>query len=250
MVYFLNRTIAEKIIQTPEEEINKAWEPISFPEEHYFITTVFLHNLESQIKTTPNLASGATTFTNWHDMREYPFVNDRYLKNYSDVSSEELIYLLSQPCLFGRKFNLNCTVDGNAHFPLFDFFKKSYLINLVKKNSYFFPIFFILGHNYSNMDDKTFEYKKISIMRLKKINELNNMIDVLRNHIEDLNEKLEKFISGEFANNETNLDESYRYQQIIQKLEKQCKNVEIDFYCSQYKVKGLCNKSSKNQPLK
>ena len=89
------------------------------------------------------------------------------------------------------------------------------------------------------MDDKTFEYKKISIMRLKKINELNNMIDVLRNHIEDLNEKLEKFISGEFANNETNLDESYRYQQIIQKLEKKCKNVEIDFYCSQYKVKAL-----------
>ena len=56
------------------------------------------------------------------------------------------------------------------------------------------------------MDDNTFEYKKISILRLKKINELNNMIDVLRDHIEDLNEKLEKFISGEFANNETNLD--------------------------------------------
>jgi len=89
------------------------------------------------------------------------------------------------------------------------------------------------------MDDKAFEYKKISILRLKKINELNNMIDVLRNHIEDQNEKLENFISGEFANNETNLDESYRYQQIIQNLEKKCKNLEIDFYCSEYKVKAL-----------
>tara|TARA_B100000123_G_scaffold85096_1_gene61503 strand:+ start:4039 stop:4506 length:468 start_codon:yes stop_codon:yes gene_type:complete len=89
------------------------------------------------------------------------------------------------------------------------------------------------------MDDNAFEYKKISILRLKKINELNNMIDVLRDHIEDLNEKLEKFISGEFANNETNLDECYRYQQIIQKLEKKCKNLEMDFYCSEYKVKAL-----------
>lgn len=89
------------------------------------------------------------------------------------------------------------------------------------------------------MDDNTIEYKKISILRLKKINELNSMLETLRNHIEDLNEKLEKFISGEFANNETNLDESYRYQQIIQKLEKKCKNLEMDFYCSEYKVKAL-----------
>ena len=52
------------------------------------------------------------------------------------------------------------------------------------------------------MDDNSHEYKKISILRSKKIHELNKMIEVLRNHIEDLNEKLEKFISGEFANNE------------------------------------------------
>ena len=37
--------VAEKIIETPKEEINKVWEPISFPEEHYFISTIFLHNL-------------------------------------------------------------------------------------------------------------------------------------------------------------------------------------------------------------
>lgn len=121
--FILNRNVAEKIIETPKEEINKVWQPISFPEEHYFISTIFLHNLESQIKTTPNLASGATTFTNWHDMREYPYVNDRYLKNYADVSSEELLYLFSQPCLFGRKFNLKCTVDGKSDFFLFDFLK-------------------------------------------------------------------------------------------------------------------------------
>uniref|UniRef100_A0A6C0F8E9 RING-type domain-containing protein n=1 Tax=viral metagenome TaxID=1070528 RepID=A0A6C0F8E9_9ZZZZ len=106
-------------------------------------------------------------------------------------------------------------------------------------NSYFLPIFFILGLNYSDMDDNSLEYKKISILRSKKIYELNKMIEVLRNHIEDLNEKLEKFISGEFSNNQTNLDECYRYQQIIQKLETKCKNLEIDFYCSEYKVKAL-----------
>ena len=41
------------------------------------------------------------------------------------------------------------------------------------------------------MDDNSLEYKKISILRSKKIHELNKMIEVLRNHIEDLNEKLE-----------------------------------------------------------
>lgn len=89
------------------------------------------------------------------------------------------------------------------------------------------------------MDDNSFEYKKISILRLKKINELNKMIELLRNHIEDQNDKLEKFISGEFANNETNLDESYRFQQIIYKLEKKYKTLETDYYCSEYKVKAL-----------
>lgn len=124
--FILNRNITEKIVGTSQEDINKVWGSIQFAEEHYFITTVFYNNLESQIKTTPNLASGATTFTNWHDMKHYPYVNDRYLKNYSNISSEELNYLLSQPCLFGRKFNAKCTVDDNPNFFIYDFLKNHF----------------------------------------------------------------------------------------------------------------------------
>ena len=57
--------------------------------------------------------------------------------------------------------------------------------------------------------------------------------------MDDNSFEYKKFVSGEFINNETNLDESYRYQQIIQKLEKKYKAIEIDFYCSEYKVNAL-----------
>lgn len=113
--FILNRPITEKIISNSVEFINNIWENIPSAEEHYYITEVYRHNLESQIITTPNLPSGATTFTNWHDMRSYPFVNDRYLKNYHTVSLDEVEYLLKEPCLFGRKFNPNCLVNNQTY---------------------------------------------------------------------------------------------------------------------------------------
>ena len=121
--FILNRPIAEKIVSNPKEYIDKVWGSVQFSEEHYFITEVFRHNLQSQVITTPNLPSGATTFTNWHDMRSYPFVNDRYLKNYSKIVIEEVEYLLKEPCLFGRKFNPGCYIE-NLNISLSEFLKK------------------------------------------------------------------------------------------------------------------------------
>ena len=79
------------------------------PDEHCYLTKLFKSKLDSEIITTPNLASGATTFTNWRDM-DYPYQNHYGLKNYDVITKEEIDYLITQPCLFGRKFNPDCKV--------------------------------------------------------------------------------------------------------------------------------------------
>ena len=110
--FILNRNIAKIICFNSVEKINSIWDNIVFPEEHYFITEVFRNNLTSEIKATPNLASGATTFTNWSGM-DYPYNTRDQLKNYSSIDEEEIDYLIKEPCLFGRKFNPECQVLEN-----------------------------------------------------------------------------------------------------------------------------------------
>lgn len=110
--FILNRNVAKIIcFNNSIKQINNVWENIISPEEHYFITEIFKNNLISQIITTPNLASGATTFTNWNNMN-YPYKSKNALKNYNDININEINYLINQPCLFGRKFNPDCTVNG------------------------------------------------------------------------------------------------------------------------------------------
>lgn len=82
------------------------------PDEHCYLTKLFKLNLNSEIITTPNLASGATTFTNWEGM-DYEFPTNQGLKNYNIITMEEIDYLIKQPCLFGRKFNIDCKVIKN-----------------------------------------------------------------------------------------------------------------------------------------
>lgn len=105
--FILNRLLCELIINYDIEKINNEYKNIVCPEEHYFIMTVFKYNLQNQIITTPNLANDATTFTNWEGM-DYKYVSAKDLKNYSYISSEELLYLLNSKCLFGRKFKKEC----------------------------------------------------------------------------------------------------------------------------------------------
>jgi hypothetical protein len=38
------------------------------PDEHCYITNIFVKELNNEIITTPNIATGATTFTNWDGM--------------------------------------------------------------------------------------------------------------------------------------------------------------------------------------
>jgi len=110
--FILNRQICELAISEDKININNKYGNISSPEEHYFITLVYVNNLQNEIITTPNLSNDATTFTNWEDMG-YKYPSNCAIKNYSYISQEELIYLLNSICLFGRKFNVECSESLN-----------------------------------------------------------------------------------------------------------------------------------------
>jgi hypothetical protein len=103
--FIINRKICDLVSNHDKTNINNEYGNIYCPEEHYFITLIFKNNLQSEIITTPNVAEGATTFTNWEGM-DYKYPHYGGLKNYRTISDEELNYLLNSKCLFGRKFNI------------------------------------------------------------------------------------------------------------------------------------------------
>ena len=119
--------------------------PKQVPDEHCYITKLIKSKLYSEIKTTPHLPTEATTFTNWNGMN-YKFQNKNNphngLKNYEFILSQELDYLLEEPCLFGRKFNKGCYVlkieyigmiDGEPQFKREKIDLLEYLLNKFRK---------------------------------------------------------------------------------------------------------------------
>ena len=106
--FILNRKICEFIINYDKQQIDNEYGSVYVPEEIYFITNVFYNNLQDEIIITPNVANDATTFTNWQDM-DYKYPSNRGLKNYTFITKDELFYLMNSKCLFGRKFNSECS---------------------------------------------------------------------------------------------------------------------------------------------
>ena len=110
--FILNRNICSIITNIKRSEIDKKYGNMGSPEEHFYITTIFNNYLEKEIKITPNLSDGATTFTNWPNMNyKYifrPNIGDRMPKHYNNISMEELKHLMNSDCLFGRKFTKEC----------------------------------------------------------------------------------------------------------------------------------------------
>jgi Core-2/I-Branching enzyme len=105
--FILNRKLGRFFAYYDKDKINKMYAPITFTEEHFYITEIFDKNMQDEVKMTDNLSNGATTFTNWYgDNYKYP--SSSALKNYNRISAEELEYLLGSRCLFGRKFNTDC----------------------------------------------------------------------------------------------------------------------------------------------
>ena len=81
------------------------------PEECYYITINKKFCSEDTVYTY-NEAVAATTFTNWKGM-DYKYSSHRGLKNYRTITADELDYLLTAPCLFGRKFIKGCLVTDS-----------------------------------------------------------------------------------------------------------------------------------------
>ena len=107
--FILNRKIFESIMNYDVNEINDMYSEIFAPEEKFYITAVYHFKFQNEIITTPNLSNDATTFTNWHDMGyKYSDPDNSGLKNYESISNEEILYLISSKCLFGRKFSKKC----------------------------------------------------------------------------------------------------------------------------------------------
>ncbi|AYV85051.1 MAG: hypothetical protein Satyrvirus2_62 [Satyrvirus sp.] len=103
--FILNRSLAE-LVNTNDKFIDY-FKDVRNPEQHFFITMVYDYWRHKEIIATDNLAEGATTFTNWQDMN-YKYPSQKNLKNYKNISNNELQYLLDAPCLFGRKFDKGC----------------------------------------------------------------------------------------------------------------------------------------------
>jgi hypothetical protein len=94
------------------------WFSDTIGDEHCYITYLHYLNLEHEIIKTINATETATTFTNWLGVDGYRYsyqysysMKHKYsdnLKNYSSISTSELLYLINAPCLFGRKFLREC----------------------------------------------------------------------------------------------------------------------------------------------
>jgi len=111
----LNRIIVKSIAYIDKNYIQLLFHSVYAPEEIFYYTFIKLYNLENEIETTMNLAQGATTFTNWEGM-DYLYVSKRGIKNYREISKEEVLYLLQSPCLFGRKFIRGCKIENTDLF--------------------------------------------------------------------------------------------------------------------------------------
>jgi hypothetical protein len=106
--FIFNRKLVENLCFDKDEYLNKHYRTIHAPAEYFYYTFIKILELEGEIITTPNVANGATTFTNWQGV-DYKYPSFNRLKNYSSVEEEELTYLLDSPSLYGRKFDERCT---------------------------------------------------------------------------------------------------------------------------------------------
>jgi hypothetical protein len=108
----LNRLLVEKLAYKDTTIIKKLFQKIYAPDEVYYYTFIKFEHLENEIETTPNIAEGATTFTNWEGM-SYKYVSKIGIQNYREISIDEILFLLNSPCLFGRKFLKECKISNS-----------------------------------------------------------------------------------------------------------------------------------------
>ena len=113
--FIINRTLTKAILSMNKKRINTLYQPIFCPEEHYYITTIYSHKLQNELKMTPNL-SYATTFAAWPDTNDYQTFRGSVLsKNspneYKRISNKELQSLINSQSFFARKFLPECDLQ-------------------------------------------------------------------------------------------------------------------------------------------
>jgi hypothetical protein len=111
--FILNREHAEVVLQ--HVEYFEYFKNVHSPEEFMYLTMLTKYCPANMVCTNYS-AEGATTFTNWNSNwgMVYKYPVDASIKNYSEISEEEFTYLMGSPCLFGRKFNAGCRVNGSS----------------------------------------------------------------------------------------------------------------------------------------
>ena len=105
--FILNRKLVEKLCFDKDVIITNHYKQIYAPAEYFYLTYIKFLKMENEINITNNVACDASTFTNWEGMNyRYPCI--RGLKNYFDISEEELLYIVNSKSFFGRKFTKEC----------------------------------------------------------------------------------------------------------------------------------------------
>lgn len=124
----LTKNIAQFLAESDDllEQLYES-EKTELADEYFYISYLHYLNKQNVIQKSDYAIVSATTFEYWNDkgykfnsnfISSHPDNWDRRLKTFYDISGEELKYLLKSPCLFGRKFSGNCTIDGRV--PLLD----------------------------------------------------------------------------------------------------------------------------------
>lgn len=105
--FILNRRLVKELCFDKDDFLRRHYDTIYAPAEYFYYTFVKLLKLEKEVVVTHNSATDATTFTNWEGM-DYKYPSRFGLKNYNEISDEELQLLLESRCIFGRKFTKAC----------------------------------------------------------------------------------------------------------------------------------------------
>jgi hypothetical protein len=105
--FILNRRLVKELCFDNDDFLKNNYNTVYAPAEYFYYTFIKLLGLQKEIVVTHNQANNATTFTNWEGM-DYKYPSKFGLKNYNEISEEELLLLLRSRCIFGRKFTTAC----------------------------------------------------------------------------------------------------------------------------------------------
>jgi hypothetical protein len=101
----LNRKHAQLMVD--HQEYMKWFETIFAPDEHCYLTNLFVHGLEGEIVLASSKTG--TTFVNWEDETA------TRPKTYDSISNTNLERLCRSPFLFARKFSSKCTLRSSFY---------------------------------------------------------------------------------------------------------------------------------------